>query len=321
MAIIVQITTGPWSGRKTYLRSGQMLRFGRTEWADFPVPHDAAMSEIHFALQYDSYQCRLRDLNSGGGTLLNGKKVTEAVVQHGDKITAGATSFSIQIEGAVLDTGMEISAAALAAAGQAARVSEPTGSSGYLKVEPPKAATVALRFKLDDDAQKLLTPQQSCREFYELLVKRQLFADALRFLAHALPKREAVWWTCAGVGDLCAQTMSAKDTAALVAAKAWVVEPTEEHRQTAMAAAEATHYETAGGWAAAAAAWTGGSLAPPDFPPVPPGEFLTAQAVVAALTLAAVAGEPKAVVSRYQALLALGAEVADAKNVWPQGKS
>ncbi len=101
MAIIVQITSGPFSGRKTYLRSGQELRVGRTEWADFSVPHDSNMSEVHFALQYDAYTCRLRDLNGSGGTLLNGKKVTDAVVQHGDKITAIQTQFVIQIEGTV----------------------------------------------------------------------------------------------------------------------------------------------------------------------------------------------------------------------------
>lgn len=318
MAIIVQITSGPFSGRKTYLRSGQELRVGRTEWADFSVPHDSGMSEVHFALQYDAYTCRLRDLNGSGGTLLNGKKVTDAVVQHGDKITAGQTQFVIQIEGTVLSTGMEISATALAGAAAAAAVVAPGGSSGYKKVDPPLAITVCQKFKLDRDAAKLISPAHSCREFFELLVSKQLYPDALRFMAHSLPKREAVWWGCIAVRQLRADMVGGSEATALAAAEAWASEPKEEQRRTAMAAAEATRYEKPGGWAAAAAAWTGGSLAPPDYPVVPPGDALTAQATVAALTNSVVSGEPKAIRQRYKLACDLGALVADGLNEWPQ---
>ena len=42
MAVILQVTEGPAVGRKTFLRVGQIMRIGRTEWADFNVPQDAA---------------------------------------------------------------------------------------------------------------------------------------------------------------------------------------------------------------------------------------------------------------------------------------
>lgn len=321
MAIIVQITSGPFAGRKTYLRSGQELRIGRTEWADFSVPHDSAMSEVHFSLQYDAYTCRLRNLSTRDGTLLNGKKVNDAVVQHGDKITAGQTSFSIQIEGAVLSTGMEISAAALAGAAAAAAVVESGGSSGYKKVEPPLAFEVCKKFRLDRDAAKLLNPKFSCREFFELLVSKQLFPDALRFMAHSLPKREAVWWSCIAVRQLRAELLSGAEATAVAAAEAWATDPKEEKRRAAMSAAEAAKYEKPGGWAAAAAAWTGGSLAPPEYPVVPPGDALTAQATVAAITNSVVSGEPKQIRSRFKLACDLGGLVADGLNEWPQAEA
>src|SRR6266850_23812 len=98
MAVILQVTGGPGYGRKTFLRAGQVVRVGRTEWADFNIPQDGTLAPVHFALEYQANVCRIRDLG-GGGTLLNGLPVAEGVVAHGDRITAGATTFSVHIEG------------------------------------------------------------------------------------------------------------------------------------------------------------------------------------------------------------------------------
>ena len=49
-------------------------------------------------------------------------------------------------------------------------------------------------FDLDDAAKALLDDKQTPRQFLQLLGKQQLYSDAVRFLAHALPKREAIWW-------------------------------------------------------------------------------------------------------------------------------
>jgi hypothetical protein len=58
------------------------------------------MSGVHFALETDSSGCCLRDLGSTNGTQLNGTPVTDRVALHnGDKIQAGETVFSVDIEG------------------------------------------------------------------------------------------------------------------------------------------------------------------------------------------------------------------------------
>ncbi len=105
------------------------------------------------------------------------------------------------------------------------------------------------------------------------------------------------------------------DKAALGAAERWTEEPTEDHRRSAESTAEATGYETAAGWSAAGAFWSGGSIAPPELPEVPPKETLTAQAVVVAISLTAGA-EPSQMASRYAEFLALGARIADGHERW-----
>jgi predicted component of type VI protein secretion system len=307
MAVILQVTEGPAVGRRTFLRIGQIMRIGRTEWADFNVPQDAAMAPIHFSVEYDTHVCRLRDLQSGAGTLVNGKPVGEAVLNHGDHISAGATTFRVHIEGAV-----PVAAAATAAIAVAAR----KGDSGFKHVEPLTAAEVCQLFELDDPAKGLLDDKQSTRQFYTLLVKEKLYPDAVRLLAHALPKREAIWWTArcvrAALGDT---EPSRTDRNALEAAERWVVEPDEKNRRAAQPAAEATNYETACGWLAAGAFWSGGSMAPPDMPDVPPKETLTPQAAVVAISLTATA-DPKRAPELYAEFVSIGSAVADGQNRW-----
>ncbi len=100
MRVIVEVASGPAAGKKVLLSVGQTLQVGRTEWADFPVPHDGRMSGVHFALETDAAGCCLRDLGSTNGTQLNGTPVTQRVALHnGDKIQAGETIFSVDIEG------------------------------------------------------------------------------------------------------------------------------------------------------------------------------------------------------------------------------
>lgn len=99
LRVILEVTNGPYSGRKAWLRAGQVLKIGRTERADFTVPHDKNMSSLHFTLECDQDVCRVKDAESANGTSVNGEKVTESFLKHGDEIGAGSTKFKINIEG------------------------------------------------------------------------------------------------------------------------------------------------------------------------------------------------------------------------------
>jgi len=180
----------------------------------------------------------------------------------------------------------------------------------------PKAAPIASAAELTSEAMELLQADPQPPEYISLLVEKKFYPDAVRFLAHALPRREAVWWAW-----MCARR-SAGDAppppvkSALEAAEKWLTQPTEENRRTAHATAEAAGFGTAAGCAGLAAFFSGGSLAPPDAPPVPPGEFLTAKAVAGAVIFAAVTTQPEKAPEKFQSFIAQGVDVTTRIKLW-----
>ena len=60
------------------------------------------------------------------------------------------------------------------------------------------------------------------------------FEDAVGFCAHLLPRREAVWWGCGSVRAVLGD-VTPYGVAGLMAAEAWVHEPTDKNRQAGTA--------------------------------------------------------------------------------------
>jgi hypothetical protein len=191
-------------------------------------------------------------------------------------------------------------------------------SNGLAKVTAKTAVEVCKHFSLGEEAKKLLRDGLTPAQFLTVLIEKQQFPDAVRFLAHALPKREAVWWACLSARAVAGSNPPPQITAALQAAEKWVADPSEENRRAAMPAAEAAEFKTPAGCAAVSAFWSGGSLGPPNVPVVPPGEFLTAHGVGGAVMLAAVQSEPGKAPEKYRKFLAQGIEVANGVNRWKE---
>ena len=180
---------------------------------------------------------------------------------------------------------------------------------------PSIAVQICSVAELGDEARALLTEKQTPQEYLNLLMEKGNFQDAVRFLAHALPKREAVWWAW-----VCARRAvpepAPKIKASLDATEKWIAQPNDDNRRAAMSAAETADVGTAAGCAGMAAFFSGGSLAPPDVPPVPPGPYLTARAVSGAVILAAVAVEPEKAPEKFRMFLAQGMDVVNRIKLW-----
>jgi hypothetical protein len=161
------------------------------------------------------------------------------------------------------------------------------------KIAAPAAVEACRMAKLSDAGRALLRPGAVTAEFLAALLAADLGRDAVSLMAYALPKREAVWWACLAARSITGADAPPAVVAALEAAEAWVYEPTEERRRTAMERAQATDFDQPGAWAAVAAFWSGGSMAPPGLPEVPPPDHLTGLAVDGAVALAAVVKEPE----------------------------
>jgi pSer/pThr/pTyr-binding forkhead associated (FHA) protein len=125
--LILEVRFGPRQGDKSVLEPGQSLRVGRALPADLVVSADDRMSPLHCEISWVGRRCRVRDLGSAQGTLLNGERVDAGEVRHGSWIRAGNTLLMIYVEehtpprrGSRVDmTGIKARAlAALAAADQ-----------------------------------------------------------------------------------------------------------------------------------------------------------------------------------------------------------
>lgn len=181
------------------------------------------------------------------------------------------------------------------------------------KVAAKTAAEICSRCEISEPARTLTQVGVSPAAYLEKLINERHFADAIRFLAYSLPKREAIWWAtrCARLAS--ATALPADQQAALQVAERWCVSPSEELRRSAMAASEKAQLKTPAGCAALAVFFSGGSLAPPNAPVVPPADDLTPRTVAGAVLMAAVVNEPEKAEQKYQRFLEQGINVASGK--------
>ncbi len=98
MVVILEAVSGPVAGRRVEVRAGTILRIGRTTKSDYPIGEDSYLSGLHFAVECDGTQCRVRDMGSSNGTFVNGSRVTDQVVQEGDSLVAGGSTFTVHID-------------------------------------------------------------------------------------------------------------------------------------------------------------------------------------------------------------------------------
>jgi hypothetical protein len=187
-------------------------------------------------------------------------------------------------------------------------VSSPIGSLTKVTLS---AAEAAQSITLTPEAVALLKPHASVADFLSALMAAELMTDAVAVMSRALPKREAVWWAC-----LASRTMVDAQTppavvAAIDAAEAWVYRPSDETRRAAMDRAQATKFDHPGVWAAVGAFWSGGSMAPPNLPAVPPAEHLTGVAVAGAVNLSAVMRQPQFAKDKLKGFLGQAIDIAN----------
>ncbi|CAO4176385.1 DUF6931 family protein [Methylorubrum aminovorans] len=105
--------------------------------------------------------------------------------------------------------------------------------------------------------------------------------DGIAFCAYVLGRRETVWWACQCVRMLVTAPEIADS--ALKAAEAWVQEPDEERRMTALTLGIAGDRRLPTTWLALAAGWSGGNIARPGQGVVLAAPHYTAKAVRVAI--------------------------------------
>ena len=96
MQITLTVTTGPHAGREFTLDGHDNFIVGRAKAAQFRLPSkDQYFSRNHFLVEVNPPLCRLLDLNSTNGTLVNGTQVMSIELHDGDTIEAGDTTLRV----------------------------------------------------------------------------------------------------------------------------------------------------------------------------------------------------------------------------------
>lgn len=183
----------------------------------------------------------------------------------------------------------------------------------FSKVAAGTADEICRRVDLSGEARAFLVPDLSPQGYLSLLLDAEAIGDAVRFLAFALPVREGVWWASVVAHSLIDKP-SEGEAICIARAARWVYEPTEEHRRACMAAAESLNFDGAAAYAALAAFWSGGSLAPEGMPDAPADPSLGHIGVGASVLLAITAGDPLMIDDRFRVAMARGTDIAHGGN-------
>lgn len=176
------------------------------------------------------------------------------------------------------------------------------------RIVAPRAADLCETLDLSEEGRAQLAEDMPPALFVERLIAGRHYVDAITFLSHALPKRQATWWAC-----LAARRGPISDPirATLEAAEQWVMKPTDENGRKAMEAALDSGVDTPAGMAAIAAFCSGGSVTPEGFAVVAPDAKATGQTVFGAILNSAFSDRsPDASARALKELLAQGLDLA-----------
>lgn len=145
--------------------------------------------------------------------------------------------------------------------------------------------------ELTEDMETRPEPGEPALSFAQRLLTCPAPEEAITFTAQLFVRRVAVWW-----GHECLRHLEGlldpTDMDMMALCAAWVATPDEAHRRHVADTAESCATRSPGVWLGMAAGWSGGSLAPPESPVVPPPRFLTGRGVNAAV-LSALARGPR----------------------------
>jgi len=179
-----------------------------------------------------------------------------------------------------------------------------------MKIETAMAAEICAHFDLQDDAKPLLRDGMNPYDFVTALIEKQQYVDAVRFMAHALPARDGIWWGCLCLQHAFGNDLTPPDRAAATVAARWVMQPTEENRTAAKAPADAAPPPSGAGALAMAVFQSGGNVAPPGLPLMLPAPFAAAKSIALAVTLASIKTEPVRIARMQRSYVELAIEVA-----------
>ena len=99
MPFLLQVVAGPHKGRCFLVEEGAPLLLGRSRHAETRL-EDPGVSRVHCEIELEDGQVLVTDLDSAGGTFVNGQRITEQQLRPGDVVQIGSTKMRLVPAGA-----------------------------------------------------------------------------------------------------------------------------------------------------------------------------------------------------------------------------
>ena len=100
MKVTLTVTSGPHEGQEFVFEEHDTFLVGRATHAHFSLPRkDLFFSRTHFMIEVNPPRCRITDMNSRNGTLVNGEPIASEDLDDGDVIQGGYTALTVRIDG------------------------------------------------------------------------------------------------------------------------------------------------------------------------------------------------------------------------------
>ncbi len=184
------------------------------------------------------------------------------------------------------------------------------------RIETARQLCDECHIRLKPKAAALLGTAETPQQFYDSLLRCDCLADARRVLAHAMPKRRALWWGCLIAMDVDAHKPTPELAMVLPAVMQFVTDPTEENRRGTEAVGKQVPLNSLAGSLAMAAFLSGGNISLPHLPLVHPRTFLTGRLVGVAVYLASVIRNAARYKDHLRHYLCIGEQVARGQLSW-----
>lgn len=157
----------------------------------------------------------------------------------------------------------------------------------------------------------LIEPEVTIPDLLAALRGKNAAMDRLRIIAHALPRREAVWWSCLAAREMLPEGAKVPDP--LAAAEAWVFKPSDATRNAAEKAANEAAPRDLTAFCASAAVFGDGKMGTGELAkhPAPAGALGT---LVWNVLLKAMLFDPPKMAEAGDRLIARGLDIARGGN-------
>lgn len=100
--------SGPASGIQVPLEEKTGVTVGRNPSCTVALPGDSYLSGTHFEVILSNERVLVRDPSSTNGTFVNGQRIREHVVQAGESILAGGSTFQVELSGADMPSVVDV---------------------------------------------------------------------------------------------------------------------------------------------------------------------------------------------------------------------